>query len=79
MEALTPARLVQWASKRKTEGAGPYTVNMELSCLGTTLRHVASFLNMQLPDVSGQARPLLLHLQLIGGGARRARRRRATN
>jgi len=72
--ALTPARLVQWASARKAEGAGPYTVNMELSALGTTLRHAASFLNLQLPDVTGQARPLLLHLQLIGSGARRTRR-----
>jgi integrase len=72
--ALTPARLVQWASTRKTEGAGPYTINMELSALGTTLRHAASFMNLQLPDVTGQARPLLMHLQLIGGGARRTRR-----
>jgi integrase len=74
VEKLTPARLVQWASKRKAEGAGPYTVNMELSALGTTLRHAASFLNLQLPDVTGQARPLLLHLELIGGGVRRTRR-----
>ena len=72
--ALIPARLVQWASARKAEGAGPYTVNMELSCLGTTLRHAASFMNLQLPDVTGQARPLLLHLELIGGGTRRTRR-----
>lgn len=72
--ALTPARLVQWASARKAEGAGPYTVNMELSALGTTMRHAASFLNLQLPDVTGQARPLLLHMQLIGGGNRRTRR-----
>lgn len=72
--ALTPARLVQWASARRAEGAGPYTVNMELCALGTTLRHAASFMNLQLPDVTGQARPLLLHLQLIGAGARRTRR-----
>lgn len=72
--ALTPARLVQWASARKDDGAGPYTVNMELSALGTLLRHTASFMNLSLPDVTGQARPLLLHLQLIGGGARRTRR-----
>lgn len=72
--ALTPARLVQWATTRKSEGAGPYTINMELSALGTTLRHVASFINMQLPDVTGQARPLLMHMHLIGGGARRTRR-----
>ena len=57
--ALTPARLARWASDRKAEGAGPWTVNQELSALGTLLRHVASFLNLQLPDVTGQARPLL--------------------
>lgn len=71
---LTPERMVRWARMRKEQGAGPYTVNMELSCLGTTLRHVASFLGLQLPDVAGQARPLLLHLELIGGGTRRTRR-----
>src|ERR1019366_6780114 len=57
--ALTPARLVQWASNRKNEGAGAFTTNMELSALGTLLRHSASFLNLSLPDVTGQARPLL--------------------
>jgi integrase len=31
-------------------------------------------MNLQLPDVTGQARPLLLHLQLIGAGNRRTRR-----
>jgi integrase len=72
--ALTPARLVQWASNRKAEGCGAYTTNMELSALGTLLRHAASFMNLQLPDVTGQARPLLLHLELIGGGVRRTRR-----
>lgn len=71
---LTPARLTKWASTRKAEGAGPYTINMELSCLGTTLRHAASFLGVQVPDVAGLARPSLMHLQLIGGGVRRTRR-----
>lgn len=71
---LTPARLVKWASTRKSEGAGPYTINMELSCLGTTLRHTGSFLGVQVPDVAGLARPTLMHLQLIGGGVRRTRR-----
>jgi hypothetical protein len=64
---LTPARLVKWASTRKAQGAGPYTINMELSCLGTTLRHAGSFLGVQVPDVAGLARPTLMHLQLIGG------------
>jgi integrase len=71
---LTPARLAKWAAERKEQGAGPFTVNMELSALGTLLRHTASFLNVQLPDVVGAARPLLHHLQLIGAGSRRTRR-----
>ena len=71
---LTPERMVKWAKMRKDQGAGAYTVNMELSCLGTTLRHAGSFLGVQVPDVAGLARPLLMHMQLIGGGVRRTRR-----
>jgi integrase len=71
---LTPDRMVRWARMRKDQGAGPYTVNMELSCLGTTMAYAASLLGLQLPDVAGQARPLLMHLQLIGAGIRRTRR-----
>ena len=71
---LTPERMVRWARLRKDQGAGPYTVNMELSCLGTTLRHAGSFLGVQVPDVAALARPMLMHLQLVGGGARRTRR-----
>lgn len=71
---LTPERLVHWARFRHDQGAGPYTVNMELSALGTVLRHTASYLNVSFPDVIGAARPMLHHLQLIGGGARRTRR-----
>lgn len=71
---LTPERMVRWARMRKEQGAGPYTVNMELSALGTVLRHAASFLGLRFPDVAGDARPLLLHMQLIGGGNRRTRR-----
>jgi len=71
---LTSRRLVTWAQARKEQGAGPYTVNMELSKLGTVLRHVASFHGVTFADVVGAARPLLHHLQLIGGGNRRTRR-----
>jgi len=71
---LTSNRLVKWAQDRREQGAGPYTVNMELSKLGTVLRHVASFQGITFPDVVGQARPLMHHLQLIGGGNRRVRR-----
>lgn len=71
---LTPQRLAQWAKMRAEQGAGGYTVNMELSALGTAIRHTASFLNVPLTDVVGMARPLLHYGQLIGGGNRRTRR-----
>ncbi len=72
--ALSPQDLVAFCQMRKEEGAGPYTVNMEISKLGTALRYAGAFLKVALPDVVGQARPLLNHLGLIGGGGRRERR-----
>lgn len=70
---LTPDRLVRWAKMRKELGAGPYTINMELSLLGTVIRHTASFLRLTFPDVIGNARPMLFYLQLIGSGNKRTR------
>lgn len=74
LKDLTPKRLASWAAERTKQGAGGYTVNMELSQLGTVIRHTASFLNTQLPDVVAAARPLLNYAQLITGGNRRSRR-----
>ena len=71
---LRPDELVAYAQMRADQGAGPYTVNMEVSKLGTVMRMVASIKHMTLPDVVQQARPLLAHLGLIGGGGRRERR-----
>lgn len=71
---LRPEDLVGYAQRRADEGAGPYTVNTEISKLGTVMRMVASLKHMTLPDVVQQARPLLNHLKLIGGGGRRERR-----
>ncbi len=62
--------LVGWCAKRREDGAGPYTVNIEISKLGTVMRYAAD----GLPDVVGQARPKLTYLGLIGGGGRRERR-----
>lgn len=70
---LVPQRLVKWARARHDQGAGGYTVNMELSALGTAIRHTSSFLNIVLPDVVGAARPLLNYGQLISGGGKRTR------
>lgn len=71
---LTPQRMVSWAKLRKEQGAGGYTINMEVSQLGTVIRHTSGFLRVTLPDVVGAARPLLHYGQLITGGNKRTRR-----
>lgn len=69
--ALTVDDLIGWAKKRRNDdGAGAYTVNCDLSKLGTVLRYAGD----GLPDVIGAARPKLSHLGLIGGGGKRERR-----
>ena len=67
---MTVDDLMGWALARKDEGAGPYTVNCDLSKLGTVIRYTTT----GLPDVIGAARPKLAYLGLIGGGGLRERR-----
>lgn len=74
VEGLTPKRLAAWARTRRDEGAGGYTVGMELSKLGTALKFASVSLHRVLPDVVAAARPMLTHLQLVGPGAERDRR-----
>lgn len=69
-EALTVEDLIGWATARKDEGAGPYTINCDLSKLGTVIRYAGD----AMPDVIGAARPKLSYLGLIGGGGKRERR-----
>jgi integrase len=71
---LQPADLVAFCHARADEGAGPYTCNMDIGKLGTVLRLVGVHKRLNLPDVVGQARPLLAHMNLIGGGGQRERR-----
>ncbi len=71
---LSPQCLGAWAKARAQQGAGGYTINMELSALGTAIRHTGAYLRLTLPDVVGLARPLLHYGQLITGGNRRTRR-----
>lgn len=71
---LTIEDLLGWAQMRADEGAGPYTINMELGKLGTVYRHACAIKRLTPPDVIGQARPLLTHMGLIGGGGKRERR-----
>lgn len=70
VHGLTTDDLVDWCMKRRDEGAGPYTLNIEISKLGTVMRYAAD----DLPDVVGKARPRLTYLGLIGGGGKRERR-----
>ncbi len=71
---VTPDHLVAYAAMRREEGAGPYTINMDVSKLGTALRYGGAKLKLALPDVVGSARPTLTYLRLIGGGGKRERR-----
>lgn len=72
--AMTPQHLVDFAVMRREEGAGPYTINMDVSKLGTAMRYGGAKLKMALPDLVGAARPTLNYLRLIGGGGKRERR-----
>ena len=72
--ALNAQDLVGYATMRRDEGAGPYTINMDISKLGTAMRYAAMSLKVTLPDVVASSRPLLTHLGLIGGGGKRERR-----
>jgi integrase len=74
VESLDTALLVEWCQERAAEGAGPYTINLDVSKLGTVIRHVKSILALKLGDPVGDARPALHHFRLIGGGGKRDRR-----
>lgn len=71
---LSPDDLLTYCTQRKDEGAGPYTLNMEISKLGTVLRYAGSAKGLELPETIKHARPLLTHMGLIGGGGKRERR-----
>ncbi|MFS4552054.1 tyrosine-type recombinase/integrase [Comamonas resistens] len=73
-QRLTIEDLEGFCRVRAEEGAGPYTVNMDVSKLGTVMRYAGASLRLDLPDVVHKARPLLSHLGLIGDGGRRERR-----
>lgn len=74
VEDMEVSHLVEFATARKADGAGPYTINTDISKLGTVLRHTAAVLKLHVPDVVGASRPVLHHLGLIGGGGKRERR-----
>lgn len=67
---LTVEDLQGWALERRDNGAGAYTVNCDLSKLGTVARYVFP----SLLTILAAARPKLSYLGLIGGGGLRERR-----
>lgn len=71
---LTTQDLIEFAQHRKLAGAGPYTISMDISKLGTVLRHMASIKGITIPDIVKNAWPALNHLKLVGPGGRRERR-----
>lgn len=71
---LSTQDLIAYAEARSEGGAGPYTVNMDISKLGTVLRLAGAVKKLKLPDVVGEARPALNHAGLIGDGGKRERR-----
>ena len=71
---IKPQRLASYCQRRSKNGAGSYTIGMEISKLGTVLKYSAMALGETFPDLVGQARPLLDHLGLIGPGTPRERR-----
>lgn len=73
-DALTPQRIATWARTRADEGAGPATISMEVSKLGTIMRHAGAWLHTALPDPVTSARPLLEYSGLIGPSNERSRR-----
>lgn len=73
VEALQTEHLVKYCQVR-LKTVLPGTANMEITQLGTVLRHTKSLLNLRIGDVVGDARPTLRHYKLIGPGRTRTRR-----
>ena len=63
--AMTVDDLLGWAQSRRDEGAGPYTINCDLSKLGTVIRYASS----GLPDVIGAITDDDLYIKPVGGAA----------
>lgn len=71
---LSTQDILKFAQDRKGAGAGPYTISMDISKLGTVMRHMGSIQDLALPDVVKNAWPALNHLKLVGPGGKRERR-----
>jgi len=73
ISTLGTADLVEYCQTRlKTVERS--TTGMEISLLGTVLRHTKSVLQLRIPDIVGDARPTLRHYKLVGSAKQRTRR-----
>lgn len=73
IEQLDTDHLVKYCQTR-LQTIQPGTVNMEITQLGTVLRHTRSLLRLHIGDPVGDARPTLRHYKLIGAANKRTRR-----
>ena len=69
---ISTRHLVAFCKARRVEGANGYTINMDISKLGTVYRHAPAMLDdIKLPDVVGRARGHLRNAKLITRGGKR--------
>lgn len=73
VEKLETDDLIQYC-RRRLRTIQPSTANMEMTQLGTVLRHTKGMLELQIGDIVGDARPALHHYGLIGASNMRTRR-----
>lgn len=72
---LSVQDIVEHAHVRRAEGAGPVTVALELSCLGTMLKTARALWRLQVtPGMVRDAREGLAMVGLVGPSAKRERR-----
>lgn len=72
---LTRDRLIQYGRQRAKEGAGPATVAIDLSFIGTVLTHAAAVHGMQVnTEAVRLSRIALRRLSIVGGSQERDRR-----
>ena len=73
--ALTREYILDFGRKRAKEGAGPVTIAIDISYLGTVLQHASAVYGYQVPTEQLRlGRAALLHLGLIAKSNERTRR-----
>lgn len=75
LSRLSTQDIVEYAGARRTEGAGPVTIALELSYLGTVLKTARALWRLQVPvAVVNEARDGLAMVGLVGRSTERTRR-----